>query len=195
MKKYALLSVYDKDGIVEFAKVLNERGYTLLSTGGTARMLRGARLPVRDVSAYTGFPEIMDGRLKTLHPLVHGGILGRRNEPTDLSVMAEQAIAQIDLVVVNLYPFTKVAARPDATREELIEQIDIGGPTMIRSAAKNHLYVTVVVDPNDYARVLSAMDSDGRVPFTVRRQLAKRAFLATAAYDTAIVDNLTLWGK
>src|SRR6056297_2438965 len=144
----ALISVSDKTGIVAFGRALTDRGVELLSTGGTYRLLKENSIPVTEVADYTGFPEMMDGRVKTLHPKIHGGILGRR--PTDEAVMAEQGIDAIDMVVVNLYPFEAAVARPDCSLEEAVENIDIGGPTMVRAAAKNHRSVAIVVDTADY---------------------------------------------
>jgi phosphoribosylaminoimidazolecarboxamide formyltransferase/IMP cyclohydrolase len=155
----ALLSVSDKTGILEFAKALDARGVALLSTGGTAKLLADAGLPVTEVSDYTGFPEMMDGRVKTLHPKVHGGILGRRDR--DDAIMAEHAISPIDMVVVNLYPFAATVAKAGCTLEDAVENIDIGGPTMVRSAAKNHKDVTIVVKASDYDRVIAEMDGNG----------------------------------
>ena len=153
----ALLSVSDKTGILEFARALHERGVALLSTGGTARLLADAGLPVTEVSDYTGFPEMMDGRVKTLHPKVHGGILGRRG--TDDGIMSQHGIQPIDLVAVNLYPFAATVSKPGCSLEDAIENIDIGGPTMVRSAAKNHKDVTIVVNAGDYARIIAEMDA------------------------------------
>ncbi len=181
----ALLSVSDKSGIVDLARGLVAAGVELLSTGGTHRALVGANLPVREVADYTGFPEMMDGRVKTLHPKIHGGILGRRH--LDGQVMQANGIAPIDLVVVNLYPFAQTIARADVTDELAIENIDIGGPAMLRSAAKNHDDVLVVVDPADYAQVLSLMDGTG-FDHDVRRRFAAKAFRHTAQYD-AVVSN------
>lgn len=182
-RKIALLSVSDKTGIVPFAKGLLSAGYDLLSTGGTARVLTKAGLPVVEVSECTGFPEMMDGRVKTLHPAIHGGILGRHE--MDLPLMEQHGIRPIDLVCVNLYPFEEVASAEDTTVEEVIENIDIGGPAMIRSAAKNHAAVTVVIDPCDYEEVLSRL-SAGRLDHEYRRKLALKAFRRTAAYDVSI---------
>ena len=176
----ALLSVSDKTGLSDFALGLDALGIHLVSTGGTARSLRDARMQVTEVSALTGFPEIMAGRVKTLHPLIHGGLLGRRG--TDDAVMAEHGITAIDLLVVNLYPFEQVTANPDCELAEAIENIDIGGPAMLRAAAKNHEHVIVVVDPADYAEVLEAL-SHGGTTITMRRRLAAKAFAHTATYD------------
>jgi phosphoribosylaminoimidazolecarboxamide formyltransferase/IMP cyclohydrolase len=183
----ALLSVSDKTGLADFALGLDALGIRLVSTGGTARALRDARMAVTEVSALTGFPEIMDGRVKTLHPLVHGGLLGRRG--TDDAVMAEHGIRPIDLLVVNLYPFDAVVARPDCGLEEGIENIDVGGPAMLRAAAKNHEHVIVVVDPADYAEVLEAL-AHGGTSIELRRRLAAKAFAHTAAYDGRIAGWL-----
>ena len=184
----ALLSVSDKSGLVDFARGLSDLGFELVSTGGTARALRDAGLLVRDVSDVTHFPEMLDGRVKTLHPVVHGGLLARRDLPEHMAAIAEHQIEPIDLVVVNLYPFRETAAKPGVAPEDVIEQIDIGGPSMLRSAAKNFAAVTVVVDPADYPRVLAAMreGADGNLP--LRRGLAAKVFSHTAAYDAAIAS-------
>jgi phosphoribosylaminoimidazolecarboxamide formyltransferase/IMP cyclohydrolase len=185
----ALLSVSNKEGLLEFARSLRERGVALLSTGGTAAMLRANGVEVDDVSSVTGFPEIMDGRVKTLHPRIHGALLGRRG--TDDAVMAEHGIEAIDLVAVNLYPFTTTIARPGCTFEEAIENIDIGGPAMVRASAKNHDRVTVVVDPLDYGAVLAEMDrGGGAVSAETRLRLAAKAFTHTAQYDAAVSSYL-----
>ncbi len=187
--KRALLSVSDKTGIESFAAALAARGVEILSTGGTARLLRGHGIPVRDVAEVTGFPEIMNGRVKTLHPKVHGGLLGRRG--VDEAVMAEHGIPAIDLLAVNLYPFRQTVAAPDCTLADAVENIDIGGPAMLRAAAKNHASVAVVVHPGDYERVLAALDAaDGSVPESLRRELAAKAYAHTAAYDAAIAGWL-----
>ena len=185
----ALLSVSDKTGIVEFARELTEHGVELLSTGGTFRLLQENAIAVKEVSEHTGFPEIMDGRVKTLHPKIHGGILARRGQ--DDAVMAENDITPIDMVVVNLYPFAATVAKPDCTLEEAIENIDIGGPTMVRACAKNHAYTTIVVNSSDYARVLGELAAqDGHVSRATRFDLAVKAFEHTAGYDGAIADYL-----
>jgi phosphoribosylaminoimidazolecarboxamide formyltransferase/IMP cyclohydrolase len=190
----ALLSVSDKSGIVEFARALDALGVELLSTGGTAKLLRDAGLKVTEVSKHTGFPEIMDGRVKTLHPKIHGGLLGRRG--TDDKVMAEQGIAPIDLLAVNLYPFQAAVAKPDCSLAEAIENIDVGGPAMLRAAAKNHAHVTVLVDAADYMRVLADMQSHkGAVSEALRAELAAKAFAHTAAYDGAIANYLSSLGS
>lgn len=184
----ALISVSDKTGVVDFAKALAAHGVELVSTGGTARALREAGLTVRDVSDLTGFPEMMDGRVKTLHPMVHGGLLAVRDDPEHAAAMAEHGIGAIDLVAVNLYPFEATVAK-GADRPTVIENIDIGGPSMVRSAAKNHGYVTIVTDPADYAVVEGEMASlSGAVTLATRKRLAAKAFAATAAYDAAIAS-------
>ena len=185
----ALISVSDKTGIVEFARALNERQVEILSTGGTAKLLAENGIPVIEVSEHTGFPEMMDGRVKTLHPKIHGGILGRRG--TDDGVMAENGIAPIDMIVVNLYPFEQTVANPDCDLPTAIENIDIGGPTMLRAAAKNHKDVTVIVDAADYERVLAEMDANGnRVTDATRFDLAVKTFEHTSNYDGAIANYL-----
>ena len=181
----ALLSVSDKSGLVDFARGLAEQGWELVSTGGTARALRDAGLAVKDVSDVTGFPEMLDGRVKTLHPVVHGGLLARRDLPEHMQAIAQHGIQPIDLVAVNLYPFRETAAKPNVTAEEVIEQIDIGGPSMLRSAAKNHDAVWVIVDPADYARVLAALQANDP-DHDLRRLLAGKVYAHTAAYDAAI---------
>jgi IMP cyclohydrolase (EC 3.5.4.10)/phosphoribosylaminoimidazolecarboxamide formyltransferase (EC 2.1.2.3) len=187
--KLALLSVSDKTGLVEFARALHERGVALLSTGGTASALEKAGIPVKQVSAHTGFPEIMDGRVKTLHPKIHGGLLGRRG--VDEEVMRQHGIDAIDLVVVNLYPFAATIAKPNCTYEDAIENIDIGGPAMVRAAAKNHDRVTIVVDPADYALVLDEMSrNQGAVTLETRKRLAAKAFAHTASYDSMVASYL-----
>ncbi|WNL37383.1 bifunctional phosphoribosylaminoimidazolecarboxamide formyltransferase/IMP cyclohydrolase [Halomonas sp. PAMB 3264] len=185
----ALLSVSDKTGIVDFAKGLVEQGVALLSTGGTFRLLQENGVEVQEVSEHTGFPEIMDGRVKTLHPKIHGGILARRGQ--DDAVMAENDIDPIDMVVVNLYPFAATVARDDCTLMDAIENIDIGGPTMVRACAKNHAYTTIVVNADDYARVLGEMAvQNGAVSDATRFDLAVKAFEHTASYDGAIANYL-----
>jgi phosphoribosylaminoimidazolecarboxamide formyltransferase / IMP cyclohydrolase len=185
--KRALLSVSDKTGIVELAQALAARGVELVSTGGTAKALKDAGLAVRAIDELTGFPEMLEGRVKTLHPNVHGGILADRDKPEHLATIAEHGIEPIDLVVVNLYPFAKTIAKPDVTLEDAIENIDIGGPAMVRSAAKNHQGVAIVVDPTDYAQLLSENDGDG-VSLTLRRKLMAKAYAHTAAYDSLIAS-------
>jgi phosphoribosylaminoimidazolecarboxamide formyltransferase/IMP cyclohydrolase len=184
----ALLSVSDKRGLASFAGELHRRGIALLSTGGTARALAAAAVPVREISDYTRFPELMDGRLKTLHPRVHGGLLGRRG--TDDAAMLEHGIEPIDLLVVNLYPFAATIARPDVSYSEAIENIDIGGPAMLRAAAKNHADVTVLVDPADYSKVLEELDASGETSIDTRAWLAAKAFAHTAHYDALIAQYL-----
>ncbi len=186
MAKLALLSVSDKTGLVEFARPLVQKhGYTLLSTGGTARLLAEAGLPVTEVGTHTGFPEIMEGRVKTLHPKIHGGLLCRRDKPGHLAQAKANAIELIDLVVVNLYPFEQTIAKAHVEFEEAIENIDIGGPSMLRSAAKNHESVTVLCDPADYSATLAAMDAPAGLP-ALRRRLALKVFQRTASYDAVI---------
>lgn len=187
--KKALLSVYDKTGIAELAESLVAQGVELLSTGGTFRLLQDKQIPVTEVSEYTEFPEIMAGRVKTLHPKIHGGILARRDE--DQAVMQEQGIEGIDMVVVNLYPFQETVAKPDCTLADAIENIDIGGPTMIRAAAKNHAYVAVVTDPNDYESLAKNIkNNEGHLDDSTRFLLATKAFKHTAEYDAAISQYL-----
>jgi phosphoribosylaminoimidazolecarboxamide formyltransferase/IMP cyclohydrolase len=190
MAKLALLSVSDKRGLLEFASALvQQHGYKLLSTGGTAKLLAEKGLPVTEVSQHTGFPEIMEGRVKTLHPKIHGGLLCRRDKPDHLEQAKKNDIAMIDLVVVNLYPFEQTVARADVHFEEAIENIDIGGPSMLRSAAKNHESVTVVCDPADYTPVLEALTAEKSEPRKLqelRRRLALKVFQRTASYDAAI---------
>jgi phosphoribosylaminoimidazolecarboxamide formyltransferase / IMP cyclohydrolase len=180
----ALLSVSDKSGLLDFAKALASRGVELLSTGGTFSSLSGAGIPVRTVESFTGSPEVMDGRVKTLHPRVHGGLLGR--EGRDDADLARLGGAYIDLVVVNLYPFEQTLAKGNASFEDLIEKIDIGGPSMLRSSAKNHERVTVICDPADYATVLAEIAATGETRLDTRRRLAAKVFARTAAYDSAI---------
>ncbi len=189
--KRAIISVTDKSGIQDFAKALEEMGVEIVSTGGTARAIREAGVKVKDVSELTGFPEMMDGRVKTLHPKVHGGILAIRDNPEHVRQMEENGIPQIDLVAVNLYAFEKTVAREGVTLSEAIENIDIGGPTLLRSSAKNFKYVTVVVDPSDYDRVLKEMkENDGNTTIKTRFELARKVFATTSAYDTAITKYL-----
>lgn len=190
--KRALISVSDKTGVADFAKSLHERGVEILSTGGTAKALRDAGVPVIDVSDYTGSPEILDGRLKTLHPKIHGGLLGRRGDRKHVEEMEANDIGQIDLVAVNLYPFEATIAKPNCTFEDAIENIDIGGPTMIRAAAKNHEDVASVVDPADYGTIIEEMDANGgAVTAGTKLRLAKKVFATTARYDVAIISHLS----
>ena len=182
----ALISVFDKDGIVEFAGRLVRLGFEIVSSGGTAKMLAASEIPVTEVSAHTGFPEMLDGRVKTLHPKIHGGILGIRDNPEHVAQMEREGIVPIDLVVVNLYPFEATAADPSKSRQDVVEMIDIGGPAMVRSAAKNHADVGVVVAPDDYGTVIAELEADGSLSEATRKRLATRAFEHTAAYDTAV---------
>lgn len=190
----ALVSVSDKTGLLPFVRGLVELGFEILSTGGTARALREAGVPVIDVSEYTGFPEIMDGRVKTLHPKVHGAILGRPDLPEDAAAIQAHGIVPFELVVCNLYPFEQTVARPGVTLAEAIEQIDIGGPSMVRSAAKNHAYVGIVTRPEQYDRVLAALRAGG-LPLSLRRELMQAAFETTARYDRAIADYFARSGE
>jgi phosphoribosylaminoimidazolecarboxamide formyltransferase/IMP cyclohydrolase len=185
----AILSVYDKTGLVELARGLVDLGAELYSTGGTQASLSEAGVPVRSLSDLTGFPEILGGRVKTLHPAVHGGILARRDVPEHLRELEAHGIAAIDLVAVNLYPFVETISRPDVTLQDALEQIDIGGVTLLRAAAKNFQHVLVVADPDDYGDVLAGL-RQGDVPVAQRRRLAQKAFQHTALYDTAIADYL-----
>ena len=190
--KQALISVSDKAGVLEFAKGLHQLGVKILSTGGTARLLADNGIPATEVANYTGFPEMLDGRVKTLQPKIHAGILARRDLPEHVATLHKHNIPTIDLVVVNLYPFSATVAKPGCTLEDAIENIDIGGPTMVRAAAKNHPHVAIVTDPADYAAVLAEMRaSGGAVSDATRFELAKKAFSHTAAYDSAISNYLT----
>jgi phosphoribosylaminoimidazolecarboxamide formyltransferase / IMP cyclohydrolase len=186
----AILSVTDKTGLVDFARQLSAVGFELLSTGGTARLLRDSGIAVKDVSEFTGFPEMLDGRVKTLHPNVHGGILFRRDDPRHVAAIAEHGISPIDMVVVNLYAFEKTAAKPGVKFEELIENIDIGGPTMLRSAAKNLESVTVVTDPADYDRVAQELETARDTSLATRLELARKVFATTSRYDGMITTEL-----
>lgn len=188
--RYALISVSNKSGLAEFAGKLVKHGIKLISTGGTARALREAGLEVADVSEVTGFPEILDGRVKTLHPAVHGAILARRDLPEHMKVLAEHQFRTIDFVVVNLYPFVETASKPGAKLEEVVEQIDIGGPSMLRSAAKNFASVTVVADPADYDRVAAELEKEGQTSNALRAELAAKVYAHTSAYDAAIANHL-----
>ena len=190
MQKRALLSVSNKNSLAPFAAALSQLGYEILSTGGTARSLREAGVPVTDVSSVTGFPEMMDGRVKTLHPAIHGGLLARRDLPQHMDAIAGQNIAPIDLVCVNLYPFEETVAKPGVELAEAVENIDIGGPSMVRSAAKNYASVTIVVDPADYESVLDELRS-GDTTLETRKKLATKAFAHTSAYDAAITTYLS----
>ncbi len=187
----ALMSVTDKSGILEFAWFLAGQNVEILSTGGTAKMLREGGVKVVEVSEFTGFPEMLDGRVKTLHPKIHGGILGRRDLPAHVEQMAQHGIQPIGLVVVNLYQFEKAVAKPGCTLEDAIENIDIGGPTLLRAAAKNYPSVTVVVDPADYELIMHEMKvNKGATSVATRFKLAKKVFQTTSAYDTAIARYL-----
>ena len=189
--KRAIISVSDKKGIVDFAKGLSKHKVTILSTGGTAKMLRENGVEVEDVSHYTGFPEMLDGRVKTLHPKIHGGLLGQRSNPEHVKKMEEHGIEPIDMILVNLYPFEATIAKETCSLEEAIENIDIGGPTMLRSAAKNYPDVTVIVDPEDYKSVLDEMEeTQGEVSVETNFRLAKKVFQLTARYDGAISNYL-----
>lgn len=184
--KTALISVSDKRGITEFASFLAEQGVMILSTGGTAKLLKQKKIPTKEVSEHTGFPEILNGRVKTLHPHIHGGILARRDDPAHMKTLEEQGITPIDLVIINLYPFEQAVSR-GADEEECIEEIDIGGPCLIRASAKNHQAVTIVVDPEDYDAVKDAMkEHAGATDLNLRKQLAAKAFARTATYDSMI---------
>lgn len=187
----AVVSVSDKTGVVEFVKALVEMGVEVLSTGGTAKTLTDNGIEVIDVSEFTGFPEMMDGRVKTLHPKIHGGLLGRRENVKDMKEMEMYGIKPVDMVVVNLYPFEATVAREGCSLEEALENIDIGGPAMIRSAAKNYRHASVVVDPNDYRDIISEMEENqGIVSLRTNFRLAKKVFRMTARYDKAISDYL-----
>ncbi|WP_428910664.1 bifunctional phosphoribosylaminoimidazolecarboxamide formyltransferase/IMP cyclohydrolase [Niallia sp. Krafla_26] len=191
MKKRALISVSDKTGVVDFAKGLVELGFEIISTGGTKKAIHEAGIPVIGVSDVTGFPEILDGRVKTLNPLIHGGLLAKFDDQSHKAQMDEHQIDPIQIVCVNLYPFQQTIEKPDVTVEDAIENIDIGGPTMLRSAAKNHQYVAVVVDPTDYKTVLHELKEEGEVKFETRRALAAKVFRHTAAYDSIISNYMT----
>lgn len=187
----ALISVTDKSGLAEFARGLSAMGVAMLSTGGTAKLLREGGVPITEVSDYTGFPEMLDGRVKTLHPRIHGGVLGIRDNETHVKTMAEHGIEPIDMVVVNLYAFAKTVARPGCTLEEAIENIDIGGPTLIRAAAKNSRFVAVVTDPEDYPLILAEMkETEGCVSRKTSIRLACKAFCLTHTYDGNICAYL-----
>jgi len=190
MTKRALLSVSDKQGLTDFAKGLVELDYELVSTGGTKKALEAAGIPVIGIEDVTGFPEMLDGRVKTLHPKVHAGLLARRDLPAHMAQLKEAGITPIDMVVVNLYPFKATIQQPDVTQAEAIEQIDIGGPSMLRSAAKNFAAVLPIVDPADYQPILTALQADEVTP-TMRQRLAAKVFQHTAAYDALIAQYLT----
>jgi phosphoribosylaminoimidazolecarboxamide formyltransferase/IMP cyclohydrolase len=182
----ALISLTDKSGIEDFARNLQELGVEILSTGGTAKKMRESGIKVKDVAEFTGFPEMLDGRVKTLHPKVHAGILAQKTNPDHLSQMAAHGLQPIDLIAVNLYAFDKTVARPDCTLADAIENIDIGGPTMLRAAAKNYRDVTVLVDPADYPQVIAEMRATGNTTLKTRFTLARKVFALTSRYDTAI---------
>ena len=190
MIKRALISVYDKTGIAEFAKLLTDKGIEIVSSGGTYKFLKEKGIDVIEVNQVTGFDEIMDGRVKTLHPSIHGGILARRNNQSDMAILKEKNIIPIDIVVVNLYPFFEKYSA-DISFDEKLEFIDIGGPTMLRSSAKNFKYVTVIVDPGDYEKVLEEMKANqGATTLKTRFLLARKVFATTSSYDTAITRYL-----
>jgi phosphoribosylaminoimidazolecarboxamide formyltransferase / IMP cyclohydrolase len=191
MKKRALISVSDKTGVIEFANQLVQLGFEIISTGGTKKAIHEAGIPVIGVNDVTGFPEILDGRVKTLNPLIHGGLLAKFDDPSHKAQMDEHSIDPIQIVCVNLYPFQQTIEKPDVTVEDAIENIDIGGPTMLRSAAKNHQYVAVVVDPTDYETVISDLKEVNEVKFETRRALAAKVFRHTAAYDSIIANYMT----
>lgn len=191
MAKRALISVSNKDGILEFAKELVALGYEILSTGGTKKLLQENNVPVTGVDEVTKFPEILDGRVKTLNPMIHGGLLGKFDDPSHQAQMQEHGIEPIEIVCVNLYPFVETISKPNVTWEDAIENIDIGGPTMLRAAAKNHQYVTVIVDSNDYATVLEELKANGTTTFETRKKLAAKVFRHTASYDAYISNYLT----
>jgi len=187
----AVVSVTEKGGVVEFAQAISKFGVEFLSTGGTSKALRAGGIEVTDIADYTGFPEILDGRVKTLHPKVHGGLLAIRDNPTHVDMMEEQGIRPIDMVIVNLYQFEKTVARKGVSLTEAVENIDIGGPTLLRASAKNFRYVTVIVDPADYVPVLSEMEaSGGETTLETRFRLAKKVFQLTRDYDAAISKYL-----
>jgi phosphoribosylaminoimidazolecarboxamide formyltransferase/IMP cyclohydrolase len=190
--KRAIISVSNKKGVVEFAKELHGMAIEILSTGGTAKTLREAGIPVKDVSEHTGSPEMLDGRVKTLHPRIHGGLLSRRNNPKDMEEIKKYNIEMIDMVVVNLYPFEETISKTGVSFEEAIENIDIGGPAMLRSASKNFQDVAVIIDPSDYRKVISEMKGlNGDLPYATRLELAKKVFQHTSRYDGLIADYLT----
>ncbi len=184
--KRALISVSNKDGVEKIGAFLADNGVEVLSTGGTAKLLAEKGVKVKSVDSYTGHPEIMNGRVKTLHPKVHGGILAVRDNDNHISDMKDNDIEEIDMVIVNLYPFRETIAKPSVTLSDAIENIDIGGPTMVRSSAKNHKFVTIIVDPSDYDVIISEIDEKGGVSEQTRNRLAAKAFKHTAEYDTAI---------
>lgn len=190
-KKRALISVSDKSGITELARELVSLGFELISTGGTKKALQEQGIPVLGVSEVTGFPEILEGRVKTLNPFIHGGILAKHDDQQHQNQLSEHQIEPIQLVCVNLYPFQQTITKPDVTVEDAIENIDIGGPTMLRASAKNHQYVTVVVDPKDYQTVIAELKLEGKTKLETRRKLAAKVFRHTAAYDALIAEYMT----
>jgi len=188
----ALVSVSDKTGVVDFAKELANMGAEIISTGGTAKTLADAGIEVIGISEVTGFPEMLDGRVKTLHPAVHGGILADRSKPEHMAKIAEHGIKPIDMVVVNLYPFAETVAKPDVTLEDAVENIDIGGPSMVRSAAKNFAAVAIVSDPADYPAILWELkENDGALTYETRARLSAKAYAHTSAYDAMIANYLS----
>jgi len=190
--KRALVSVSNKKGVVEFAREIHEMGIEILSTGGTAKTLRDAGIPVKDVSDHTGSPEMLDGRVKTLHPKIHGGLLSRRDNPKDMEEIRKYGIDTIDMVVVNLYPFEETISKRGVTFSEAIENIDIGGPAMLRSASKNFKDVAVIVDPSDYERIMDEMKRlNGDLTYKTKLELARKVFGHTSRYDGLIADYLT----
>ena len=196
MIKQALISVSDKTGVLDFARALSAMGVNILSTGGTAKLLADNGVAVTEVADYTGFPEMLDGRVKTLHPKVHGGILARRDFPEHVAALEQHGIPTIDMVVVNLYPFQQTVAKEECSLEDAIENIDIGGPTMLRSSAKNHKDVIVICDPVDYSAVLDELKAgNGEVSYDTKFALAKKVFAHTAQYDGAITNYLTSLGE
>ena len=190
-QKTAIISVSDKTGVADLAKGLSNAGYRILSTGGTLKHLRENGVDVTPISEYTGSPEILDGRVKTLHPKIYGGILARRDLESHMQQLQENSIELIDAVVVNLYPFVQTISKPDVTLEDAIENIDIGGPTMVRASAKNHESVTIITNPDQYQEVLGEIQNNGETSLELRRKLAVEAFKHTANYDTAIDKYLT----
>jgi phosphoribosylaminoimidazolecarboxamide formyltransferase/IMP cyclohydrolase len=188
----AIISVSNKQGIAEFSAALTSMGVEILSTGGTAKTLRASGVPVKEVSEYTGFPEMLDGRVKTLHPKIHGGLLARRENPDDMEAIKNHGIDTIDMIVVNLYPFESTVAKPGVTFSEAIENIDIGGPAMLRSSAKNFQGVVVITDPSDYGKIIEEMKThNGDVSYQTRFELARKVFRHTSRYDSVIADYLT----
>lgn len=190
--KRAIISVSNKQGLIEFAKDLHGMGIEILSTGGTAKTLREAGIPVKEVSEHTGSPEMLDGRVKTLHPRIHGGLLARRSNQKDMEEIRRYGIEMIDMVVVNLYPFEETISKPGVSFEEAIENIDIGGPAMLRSASKNFQDVAVIIDPADYGTIIGEMkDLNGELSYETRLELANKVFRHTSRYDGLIADYLT----